>query len=205
MQHTNISTNKNSFNEPSLDDKIREKFVDSLMNYFKIAEDEFLRAHINDLIKKIKLDDYEEFFRRLSDGTHEFKNAFERISLVATSMLKKEEQKLFTDVDRRVKKLYDVCYELYMKFSNHDDAQGKFTNISFMSMKLGEYGEKIFDHLDEIVIRKITKEWLYKNVNFDKSLFITRAETEYKNTILELNQEKEQSKISNNTNAVLKS
>ncbi len=171
-----------------LNSNIKDQFVSSLMNYFKIEEDINLRAHIADLTDRIQSAQYREFFRRLSCNDYAYKGAFEKIALVVRSFEVQEREMLFSDVARRVRTLYDIMYEL-RKMMVLEEAQEqtplqRFMRVHFARMKNGQTDELLLDHLDIEVVKTIGKEWIFNHVAYDKTLFCSRVELEYKNALL---------------------
>jgi hypothetical protein len=172
----------------SVTKNIKDQFVTSLMNYFKIEEDINLRAHIADLTQNIEPNQYREFFRRLSMSQFEYKMAYEKIALVVQSFEEEELKELFKDVKIRVKKLYDVMYELHKMIildeTSQTPAKERFLHVYFARLRHKDSNEPILDALDIEVVKNITKAWIFDHVSYDKSLFLERVEMEYKNAIV---------------------
>ena len=161
------------------DAAIKTQFVTSLMNYFKIEEDINLRAHIDDITRSINRSEYREFFRRLSAGDMEFKNPFEKISLVAMSFSQTGKEK-----DKSAQKLYNLMYELRKNIvlarNREDSAQKRFEAIYISKIKDKNTGELLLNSEDIEVIRNLGKRWIFENVAGDKSYFLNIVNAEYK-------------------------
>jgi len=182
-----------------LNRNIKDQFVSSLMNYFKIEEDLNLRAHIADVTQHIESVQYREFFRRLSFNDYAYKGAFEKIALVVQSFEAEQQEKLFSEVKERVKALYDVMYELHRMMILEDDrelsALERFERIHFARLKNGRTRELLLDALDIEVVKSIGKEWIFKHVAYDKSLFLDRLELEYRRALLHRHHHQENSRL----------
>ncbi len=185
----------------TLNKNIKDQFVTSLMNYFKIDEDINLRAHIADLTQSIEASQYREFFRRLSTSSFEYKMAYEKIALVVQSFEDERIASLFSGVKERVKKLYDVMYELHKMIildeTSTTSALERFLHVYFAKLRDKNSNELILDALDIEVIKNITKEWIFNHVSYDKSLFLERVELEYKNVIIAKQQQEQSYELSN--------
>ncbi len=171
-----------------LNSNIKDQFVSSLMNYFKIEEDINLRAHIADLTQTIDSSRYREFFRRLSHGDFAYKGAFERIALVVQSFEQEQYDKLFHGLKERVGKLYNTMYEL-RRIMILDETQKlapieRFVQVHFARLKDKHTEELLLDELDIEVVKKVGKAWIFNHVAYDKSLFLDRMELEYKSVLL---------------------
>ncbi len=186
---------------------IKDQFVTSLMNYFKIEEDINLRAHITDLTQNIEASQYREFFRRLSTSSFEYKTAYEKISLVVNSFEEEQLNSLFAEVKERVKKLYDTMYELHKMIvldENQDiSAQERFNHVYFARLRDKNSNELLLDSLDIEVIKSIGKAWIFNHVSYDKSLFLDRLELEYKNAIIHRHTDVSTLELSNSMKAHL--
>ncbi len=191
----------------TLNKNIKDQFVTSLMNYFKIDEDINLRAHIADLTQNIEANQYREFFRRLSTSVFEYKMAYEKIALVVQSFEDERIASLFSGVKERVKKLYDVMYELHKMIildeTSTAPAQERFNHVYFAKLRDKSSDELILDTLDIEVIKNITKVWIFNHVSYDKSLFLERVELEYKNVIISKQQQEQSYELSNNMKTYL--
>ena len=191
----------------TVNQNIKDQFVTSLMNYFKIDEDINLRAHIADLTQLIEANQYREFFRRLSTSSFEYKMAYEKIALVVQSFEDERIHSLFAGVKERVKKLYDVMYELHKMIvldeNSEIPAKERFNHVYFAKLRDKNSNELILDDLDIDVIKNITKEWIFDHVSYDKSLFIDRVELEYKNAIISRQQTENSSELSNSMKTYL--
>ncbi len=186
---------------------IKDQFVTSLMNYFKIEEDINLRAHIADLTRNIEASRYREFFRRLSTSGFEYKTAYEKISLVVNSFEEEQLNSLFAEVKERVKKLYDTMYELHKMIVLNENqttpAQERFNHVYFARLRDKNSNELLLDDLDIEVIKNIGKEWIFNHVSYDKSLFLDRLELEYKNVIIRRRKDESALELSDSMNAHL--
>jgi len=175
--------------QDDIEANIRNQFVTSLMEYFKIEEDINLRSHISDLIRNVDRTQFREFLRRLSAGDMPYKSAFEKIALVAQSLENEMLDSLFGDVKRQSKYLYDLMYDLHRKVlfesDNDEDAKGKFENIYFAKIKDKNSNKLLLSSRDLKVVKAVGKVWIFDHVAFDKSLFLQRIEQEYKNQIMQ--------------------
>ena len=163
-------------------EQIRAKFVDSLMNYYKIEEDVFLRQHIAELTIHIDPKQYRDFFNTLSTSEMPYKNPFEKIAHVA---------KQFSAFGRdqgsakRAKYLYDIMYELRKNIILHDDdddatpASERFEQVYVSRIKEKKTGKLLLDTEDVEVIRNLGKRWIFENVAGDKSHFLATVAAEY--------------------------
>ncbi len=171
-----------------LNSNIKDQFVSSLMNYFKIEEDINLRAHIADVTQHIESAQYREFFRRLSFNDYAYKGAFEKIALVVKSFEEDQQKMLFSGVKERVQSLYDIMYELH-RMMVLEEAQEltpleRFVRVHFARLKHAQTQELFLDDIDIDVVKSVGKEWIFNHVAYDKSLFLDRMELEYKNALL---------------------
>lgn len=171
------------------DDQIRAQFVTSLMNYFKIDEDVFLRSHIDELIRAISISRYSEFLRRLSTRNLAFKTGIEKISLIAQEMLEEQRSPLEHQAHERSQKLYQLMYDLRRRISEEKNsdhsALERFENIRFTSIKQANSQEPLLDSLDIDVVRILTKRWIYDYVSNDRGLFELRCNQEYLKALIE--------------------
>lgn len=171
------------------DDQIRTQFVTSLMNYFKIDEDVFLRSHIDELIRPISTARYSEFLRRLSSRDFAYKIGIEKISLIACELYEEQLSPLEMQAHERTQKLYALMYDLRRNITevknSESSASQRFENVRFTSIKHADSAEPLLDSLDIDVIRIITKRWIYDYVANDRGLFEARVEHEYLNLLIE--------------------
>ncbi|MDD5065271.1 MAG: hypothetical protein PHQ35_11010 [Phycisphaerae bacterium] len=190
------------------DDQIRTQFVTSLMNYFKIEEDVFLRSHIDELIRPINTARYSEFLRRLSSRDFAYKTGIEKISLIAHELYEEQLSPLETQAHERAQKLYALMYDLRrniteVKNSEHSAAE-RFENVRFTSIKHADSSEPLLDLLDIDVIRLLTKRWIYDYVSNDRGLFEARVEHEYLTLLIEQERISRQPLIAKTTKKALK-
>ncbi|MDD2828087.1 MAG: hypothetical protein PHW18_00780 [Sulfuricurvum sp.] len=190
------------------DDQIRSQFVTSLMNYFKIDEDVFLRSHIDELIRPIPIARYSEFLRRLSTRDLAFKTGIEKISLIAQEMFEEQRSPLEHQAHERSQKLYQLMYDLRRHVSEEKNSEHsaleRFENIRFTSIKQADSTEALLDSLDIDVVRILTKRWIYDYVSNDRGLFELRCAQEYLKALIERQRLSTQPTISNTTKKVLK-
>jgi hypothetical protein len=180
-------------NRPT-EDQIRTQFVTSLMNYFKIEEDVFLRSHIDELIRSIGTNRYSSFLNRLSSRDMPYKTAFEKIALIASEF----EDEALTPIDQeaqeRTQKLYTLMYDLHRDISLVRDgdksALERFEAIRFTSIKRAGEEKPLLDETDINVVKTLTKRWIYDYVSLDRSLFEARVTHEYRNEILRRERDK---------------
>ncbi len=180
-------------NRPT-EDQIRTKFVTSLMNYFKIEEDVFLRSHIDELIRPIGTNRYSSFLNRLSSRDMPYKTAFEKIALIASEFEDEALSPIDQEAQERTQKLYTMMYDIRRDVSLVRDgdksALERFEQIRFTSIKrLGEE-KALLDETDINVVKTLTKRWIYDYVSLDRSLFEARVVHEYRNEILRREREK---------------
>lgn len=190
------------------DDQIRTQFVTSLMNYFKIEEDVFLRSHIDELIRPISTARYSEFLRRLSSRDFAYKTGIEKISLIAHELYEEQLSPLEAQAHERGQKLYALMYDLRrniteVKNSEHSAAE-RFENVRFTSIKHADSSEPLLDSLDIDVIRLLTKRWIYDYVSNDRGLFEARVEHEYLTLLIEQERLSRQPLIAKTTKKALK-
>lgn len=174
-------------NRPS-EAQIRAQFVTSLMNYFKIEEDVFLRSHIDELIRPIGSNRYSTFLNRLSSREMPYKTAFEKIALIAEEFEYEILSPIETEARERTQKLYNLMYDIRRDVSLVKDSEKsaleRFEQIRFTSIKkVGEEGT-LLDETDINVVKILTKRWIYDYVSLDRSLFEGRVMQEYRNEIL---------------------
>jgi hypothetical protein len=171
------------------DDQIRTQFVSSLMNYFKIDEDVFLRSHIDEIIRPIATARYSEFLRRLSTRNLAFKTGVEKISLIASEMLEEQRSPLELEAHERAQKLYTLLYDVRRRVSEEKNAQQsgleRFENIRFTSIKNADAQEALLDALDIDAVRILTKRWIYDNVANDRGLFEIKVTQTYQHLLQE--------------------
>jgi len=189
------------------DDQIRTQFVTSLMNYFKIEEDVFLRSHIDELIRPISTSRYSEFLRRLSSRDFAYKTGIEKISLIAHELLEEQRSPLELEAQRRAQKLYALMYDLRRTVTDEKNSEKsaleRFENIRFTTIKEAGSLEPLLDELDIGVIRTLTKRWIYDYVSLDRGLFEGRVAHEYRELLLERERQLQQSIIAAPTKRVL--
>lgn len=188
-------------------DQIRAQFVSSLMNYFKIEEDVFLRSHIDELIRPIAVTRYSDFLHRLSTRTLAFKTGIEKIALIAQELIEEQLSPLAQEAKERTQKLYNLMYDLRRSITEERNAQhsalARFENVKFTSIKRADSAELLLDSLDIDVIRNVTKQWIYDYVTLDRGLFEARIEREYTDLLLERERAKNTQSISHATQAIL--
>ncbi|MDD5386006.1 MAG: hypothetical protein PHQ22_02300 [Sulfuricurvum sp.] len=190
------------------DDQIRTQFVTSLMNYFKIEEDVFLRSHIDELIRPISTARYSEFLRRLSSRDFAYKTGIEKISLIAHELVEEQLSPLETQAHERTQKLYALMYDLRRNITeiknSESSAAERFENVRFTSIKHADSSEPLLDTLDIDVIRLLTKRWIYDYVSNDRGLFEARVEHEYLTLLIEQERLSRQPFIAKTTKKALK-
>ncbi|MDD5211186.1 MAG: hypothetical protein PHV62_02135 [Sulfuricurvum sp.] len=188
-------------------DQIRSQFVSSLMNYFKIEEDVFLRSHIDELIRPISVTRYSDFLHRLSTRAMPFKSGIEKIALIAQELTEEQLSPLAQEARERTQKLYNLMYDLRRSITEERNAQhsalARFENVKFTSIKRADSQELLLDSLDIDVIRNVTKQWIYDYVTLDRGLFEARIEREYNDLLIEQERAKHSHSIAHNTQAVL--
>lgn len=176
------------------DDQIRTQFVTSLMNYFKIEEDVFLRSHIDELVRPISTNRYSEFLRRLSSRDFSYKTGIEKISLIAHELLAEQQSPLELEAYKRAQKLYALMYDLRRSITDERNSEQsaleRFENVRFTSIKEAGSEEALLDSLDIEVIRTLSKRWIYDYVSLDRGLFEGRVAKEY--TLLLLERQRQQ-------------
>ncbi|MCX6072783.1 MAG: hypothetical protein NTY39_00485 [Campylobacterales bacterium] len=189
------------------DDQIRTQFVTSLMNYFKIDEDVFLRSHIDELIRPISTNRYSEFLRRLSSRDFPYKTGIEKISLIAHELLEEQRSPLELEAHMRGEKLYTLMYDLRRSITDErnreQSALERFENVRFTSIKESSSTEPLLDSLDIEVIRTLTKRWIYDYVSLDRGLFEGRVAHEYALLLLERQRQQTQPSIATPTKRAL--
>lgn len=189
------------------DDQIRTQFVTSLMNYFKIDEDVFLRSHIDELIRAIPISRYSEFLRQLSTRELPFKTGIEKISLIAQEMFEMQRSPLEHEAHERASKLYALMYDLRRMVSEEKNTQSsaleRFENIRFTSIKQANTTEPLLDSLDIDVVKTLSKRWIYDYVNDDRGLFELRCSGEYLKALIEQQRLSTQPRVADTTRKVL--
>ena len=188
-------------------DQIRSQFVSSLMNYFKIEEDVFLRSHIDELIRPISVTRYSDFLNRLSTRTMAFKTGIEKIALIAQELTEEQLSPLAQEARERTQKLYNLMYDLRRSITEERNAQhsalARFENVKFTTIKRADSHELLLDALDIDVIRNVTKQWIYDYVTLDRGLFEARIEREYSDLLIERERAKNTPGIAQRTKAML--
>lgn len=189
------------------DDQIRSQFVTSLMNYFKIEEDVFLRSHIDELIRPISVGRYSDFLHRLSTRTLAFKTGIEKIALIAQELLEEQLSPLAKEAQERTQKLYNLMYDLRRSITEERNSEHsaleRFENVRFTSIKRADSSELLLDSIDIDVIRNVTKRWIYDYVSLDRGLFESRVEREYTTLLLERERAQHTQRIAQRTKAAL--
>lgn len=176
------------------EDQVRAQFVTSLMNYFKIEEDVFLRSHIDELIRPIGTNRYFSFLNRLSSRDMPYKTAFEKIALIASEFEDEALSPIEQEAQERTQKLYTLMYDIRRDVSlirdGEKSALERFEQIRFTSIKRQGEEKTLLDETDINVVKTLTKQWIYDYVSLDRSLFETRVIHEYRNEILRREREK---------------
>ena len=174
-------------NRPT-EDQIRTQFVTSLMNYFKIEEDVFLRSHIDELIRPIGSSRYSSFLNRLSSRDMPYKSAFEKIALIAEEFESEALSPIDQEAQERTQKLYGVMYDIRLDLSlirdGENSALERFEAIRFTSIRHAGENKPLFDETDINVVKALTKRWIYDYVSLDRALFDARVTHEYRNEII---------------------
>ena len=180
-------------NRPT-EDQIRTQFVTSLMNYFKIDEDVFLRSHIDELIRPIGSTRYSSFLNRLSSREMPYKTAFEKIALIAEEFENETLSPIDHEAQERAENLYRLMYDIRRDVSlvrdGEKSALERFEAIRFTSIKHANEEKPLLDETDINVVKIVTKRWIYDYVSLDRSLFEARVVHEYRNEILRREREK---------------
>jgi len=180
-------------NRPT-EDQIRTKFVTSLMNYFKIEEDVFLRSHIDELIRPIGSSRYSSFLNRLSSREMPYKTAFEKIALIADEFESESLTPSDQEAQERAQKLYALMYDLHRDISlvrdGEKSALERFEAIRFTSIKRHGEEKSLLDETDINVVKILTKKWIYDYVSLDRGLFEARVIHEYRSEILRRERDK---------------
>jgi hypothetical protein len=189
------------------DDQIRTQFVTSLMNYFKIDEDVFLRSHIDELVRPIPASRYAEFLRLLSSGDFAYKTGVEKISLVAHELYEELRSPLEVEAHERTQKLAALMYDLRRMISQTKDgamsASQRFENIRFTTIRHPDSSESLLDILDIEVVKILTKKWIYDYIASDRGLFELRVAHEYLTLLVDQERNSKISTISFATQKVL--
>lgn len=189
------------------DDQIRTQFVTSLMNYFKIEEDVFLRSHIDELIRPIPTSRYSEFLRLLSSGNFTYKTGVEKISLVAHELYEELRSPLEIEAYERTQKLTTLMYDLRRQISETKDseisASQRFENVRFTTIKHPDSSQPLLDSIDIEVVKLLTKKWIYEYVANDRGTFEAKVSHEYLTLLLDLERNSQQGSISSSTQKVL--
>lgn len=169
------------------EDQIRTQFVTSLMNYFKIEEDIFLRSHIDELIRPIPTNRYHEFLHRLSTREMPYKTGIEKIAAVAEEFLDESLSLFEHEARSRTDNLYHLMYDLRSKVlsskTKGSSALEQFENVRFDSIRKADSEEKLLDATDMDVVKTLGKQWIYDYVSLDRGLFEKRVEFEYNQAI----------------------
>lgn len=188
-------------------DQLQAKFVNALMNYFKIEEDVFLRSHILELIRPLNTDCYSNFLHRLSTRAMPFKSGIEKIALIAQELSQEQLSPLVQEARERTQKLYNLMYDLRRSITEQRNAQhsalARFENVKFTSIKRADSQELLLDSLDIDVIRNVSKQWIYDYVTLDRGLFEARIEREYADLLIEQERAKNSQRIAHNTQMAL--
>lgn len=183
-------------NRPT-EDQIRTKFVTSLMNYFKIEEDVFLRSHIDEMIRPISSNRYSSFLNRLSSRDMPYKTPFEKIALIAEEFEEESLTPIDQEAQERAQKLYALMYDLHRDITlvrnGEKSALERFEAIRFTSIKRTGEDRAILDETDINVVKILTKKWIYDYISLDRGLFEARVTHEYRNEILRREREKNSS------------
>jgi hypothetical protein len=159
-------------------EQIREKFVDSLMKYYKIDEDLFLRQHIAEMTNHIDPKQYRLFFQELSASDMPYKNPFEKIALIASKFRGSE----VNESSNRAKYLYDIMYELRKNIilqESHIPAQTRFEAIDIPRIRDKKSNAFLLNAVDINVIERLSCSWIFNNVAGDKSHFLATVAAEY--------------------------
>jgi hypothetical protein len=189
------------------DDQIRTQFVTSLMNYFKIDEDVFLRSHIDELVRPIPTSRYSEFLRLLSSGDFAYKTGVEKISLVAHQLYDKLRSPLQIEAHERTQKLTALMYDLRRLISETKDgkksALQRFENVRFTTIKHPNSTENLLDELDIEVVKILTKKWIYDHIASDRGVFELKVTQQYLTLLIDQERNSRQGIIASSTQKVL--
>jgi hypothetical protein len=165
------------------EDQIRTQFVTSLMNYFKIEEDVFLRSHIDELIRPLQTNLYKEFLHRLSSREFAYKTGIEKISTIAHELYSEQCSPLERQAQERAGKLYILMYDLRRVIVEQRDekksALERFENVAFTSLRPSVHGEPFLDSVDIDAVRILTKRWIYDTIALDRGIFDARVTQTY--------------------------
>jgi hypothetical protein len=190
------------------DDQIRTQFVTSLMNYFKIDEDVFLRSHIDELVRPIPASGYSEFLRLLSSGDFTYKTGVEKISLVAHQLYDKLRSPLQIQAHERTQKLTSLMYDLRRLISetknSEKSALERFENVRFTTIKHPNSTENILDELDIEAVKILTKKWIYDHITSDRGIFELKVADTYLTLLIDQERNTKQGIISTSTQKVLR-
>jgi hypothetical protein len=189
------------------EDQIRAKFVHTLMLYFKIDEDVFLKSHIDELIRPISVGRYKEFLHKLSSGNFEYKTGIEKISIIAHEMYEQSTTAFEDQAYKRTEKLaalmYDIRRDITSQKNGESSASERFENIRFTTIKTAGSSEPLLDSIDIDVIKTLTKKRIYDYVSNDNGLFKVRVNQEYFRALLDQERMSRQPLISAETKKAL--
>lgn len=190
------------------EDQIRAQFVTSLMNYFKIDEDVFLRSHIDELVRPLPTSWYSAFLHRLSSRELPYKTGIEKIALIANELDAEQCSPLQAQAQARSAKLYTLMYDLRRvmveKRDEEKSALERFENVAFASLRPALEAQPFLDSVDIEVVRLLTKRWIYDTIASDRGIFEVRVTQTYKELLMEQERRARQPIIATSTKKVLK-
>jgi len=190
------------------EDQIRTQFVTSLMNYFKIEEDVFLRSHIDELVRPLHTNLYREFLHRLSRREFTYKTGIEKIATIAHELYEEQCSPLERQAQERAGKLYTLMYDLRrVMVEKHDgekSALERFENVAFASLRPALEAQPFLDNVDIDAVRLLTKRWIYDTIALDRGIFDARVIQTYLALLREQERLLRQPRIAPSTKKVLK-
>lgn len=90
--------------------KANNCLIQDIKSKLKIEGSFFIDAELQDYIKDIPQDKYLEFFKALSGGEYEYKNAMDRVAMTAKKFKDERTDKLLEGTREQAKAMYDKFY-----------------------------------------------------------------------------------------------
>lgn len=93
-----------------MSNSIKDELIDSIKKKLKLEDGFFIDAEIEDYIKDIPEDRCLDFFKALSGDEYNYKNAMDRISIVASKFKAENTKLLLGGTKEQAKAMYDKFY-----------------------------------------------------------------------------------------------
>ncbi|MFA5669891.1 MAG: hypothetical protein WCX83_00300 [Candidatus Cloacimonas sp.] len=141
---------------------MKNKLVQEIKQKLNISGGMFIDSEIESYVNEIPENKYIEFFKALSGGEYEYKNAMDRIAMTAKRFKNEKTDNLLAGTREKAKAMYDKFYdESCMMFKHTYDNRDKypsdaefFDNVQYKNLKkidgTSVYTEQEIYVLDEL-------------------------------------------------------